>query len=403
MGHSLGLTLYNLSVGRQKDPLPAWPERPRGSVIWMHAPRSDAARPLGELARRLVEEDGHAILFSSPDFTRPDPQPPQRGVVQIAPPPDTVAGVRTFLDHFQPALAIMADGELRPALLAEMAVRSLPVLMVDARAPYLMAQRTGWYPGLIRQSLAGIDSVIAVDEAAGRAWIRAGALADRVRAEGRMEEGSRALRCNEAERAALLRQLGTRPVWLAASLPEAEEAAVIAAHRDVLRLAHRMLLVIVPEDPARSDTLARKIEEAEGWTVARRSADQEPDPETEVYLADNPSEFGLWYRLAPISYLGGSLLGPGCLRDPFEPAALGSAIVHGPRAGVWAASFARLAEARAARPLRSAGELGDAVGDLLSPDRAARLARGAWAVSTSGAEVTDRVVQMVREMMEART
>jgi 3-deoxy-D-manno-octulosonic-acid transferase len=177
---------------------------------------------------------------------------------------------------------------------------------------------------------------------------------------------------------------------------------VIAAHREVLRLAHRMLLVIVPEDPARSDTLARQIEEAEGWTVARRSADQEPDAETEVYLADNASEFGLWYRLAPITFLGGSLLGAGCLRDPFEPAALGSAIIHGPRPGVWAASLARLSEARAARPLRLAGELGDAVGDLLAPDRTARLARGAWAVSTSGAEVTDRVVQMVRARLESR-
>jgi 3-deoxy-D-manno-octulosonic-acid transferase len=398
MGHSLGLTLYNLAAGRQKDPLPAWPERPRGSLIWMHAPRADAARPLGELARRLVDEDGHAILFSTPGAV-----PPQRGVLQAAPPPDTPAAARAFLDHFRPALAILSDGELRPALMAELALRKVPLLMVDARLPYLVPQRSGWFPGLMRQVLSGVDSVIAVDDAAGRAFTRAGAPGDRVRADGRMEEGSRALRCNEAERAALVRQFGTRPVWLAASLPEAEEAAVIAAHREVLRLAHRMLLVIVPEDPARSDTLARQIEEAEGWTVARRSADQEPNPETEVYLADNPSEFGLWYRLAPITYLGGSLLGAGCLRDPFEPAALGSAIVHGPRAGAWAASLARLADARAARPLRGPGELGDALGDLLSPDRAARLARGAWAVSTSGAEVTDRVVQMVREMMEART
>ncbi len=398
MIRSLGLTLYNLAVGRQKGPLPDWPERPRGSLIWLHAPRADAARPLGELARRLVDEDGHAIVLSCPA-----PLPPQRGVIHIAPPPDTVTGARAFLDHFQPAMAIMADGELRPVLLSELAARKLPALMVDARAPYLMPHRRGWFPGLIRHSLSRIDSVIAVDEAAGRAFLRFGSRTDRVRADGRMEEGSRALRCNEAERAALLRQLGTRPVWLAASLPEAEEATVVAAHRHVLRLAHRMLLVIVPEGPARADALARRIEEAEGWTVARRNAEQEPDSETEVYIADTASEYGLWYRLAPITYLGGSLLGQGSLRDPFEPAALGSAILHGPRAGNWTSGFARLADARAARLVASPADLGDAVGDLLAPDRTARLARAAWAVSTSGAEVTDRVVQMVREMMEART
>jgi 3-deoxy-D-manno-octulosonic-acid transferase len=398
MGHSLGLTLYNLAVGRQKDPLPVWPERPRGSLIWLHAPRSEAARPLAELARRLVDEDGHVILFSCPD-----PQPAQRGVLQINPPSDTVAAVRAFLDHFQPALALLADGEVRPALLAELAARRLPVVMLDARTPYLAEQRSGWFPGVMRQSLNRIDSVIAVDDTAGRAFVRAGARSDRVYVRGRMEDGSRALRCNEAERAALLRQLGTRPVWLAASLPEAEEAAVIAAHREVLRLAHRMLLVIVPEDSARSDLLSRHIEETEGWTVARRSADQEPDAETEVYIADNPSEFGLWYRLAPITFLGGSLAGTGCLRDPMEPAALGSAILHGPRSGQWGATLARLSDARASRMIRTPAELGEGLGDLLSPDRAARLASGAWAVSTAGAEVTDHVVQMVRELAEART
>jgi 3-deoxy-D-manno-octulosonic-acid transferase len=398
MGRSLGLILYDLAVGRQADAPPDWPDRPRGNLIWLHAPRAEAARPLGELARRLVDEDGLAILFSCPE-----PQPPQRGVLQIAPPPETVAAVRDFLDHFQPALAVLSDGEVRPALLSEMAARGLPVVMVDARGPYLAAVRTGWFPGVMRQSLSRVDSVIAVDETAGRALVRAGARSDRVSVRGRMEDGSHALRCNEAERAALLRQLGTRPVWLAAGLPEAEEAAVIAAHREVLRLAHRMLLVIVPEDPARSDLLARQIEEAEGWTVARRSAEQEPDAESEVYLADNPSEFGLWYRLAPITYLGGSLAGTGCLRDPMEPAALGSAILHGPRAGPWATTLTRLTEARAARLIRTPADLGDGVGDLLSPDRAARLASGAWAVSTAGAEVTDDVVQKVRQLLEART
>jgi 3-deoxy-D-manno-octulosonic-acid transferase len=216
-----------------------------------------------------------------------------------------------------------------------------------------------------------------------------------------MEDGSSVLPCTEAERAALVRQFQTRPVWLAAGLPESEDAALIGAHRAALRLAHRLLLIIVPDPPERADALARQIEDAEGWTVARRSADEEPDEETEVFLADVPSEMGLWYRLAPITYLGGSLYGTGSRRDPFEAAALGSAILHGPQTGDWRAAMARLTEARATRPVSSPADLAEGLADLLSPDRAARLAQAAWAVTSAGAEVTDRVVLLVRELMEA--
>lgn len=398
MRSSLGLSLYSLATRRASAPIPAWPDRPRGALIWLHSPGSGATRPLLELARRLVEDDGHPVLLTCP--TAP---PPQRGVIHVPPPPGTAAAARAFLDHWQPAAAILSEGELRPALVLEAAQREIPIVVVDGRAPRTVERRRGWWPGLTRGLLGKLTAVIAIDENAARIFRRAGVPASRVRADGRMEEGSRAMTCNEAERAALVRLFRTRPVWLAASLPEVEEAAILAAHRAALRLAHRLLLIIVPESPARADVLAHRIGETEGWTVARRSADEEPDEETEVFLADSASEFGLWYRLAPITFMGGSLYGTGSLRDPFEPAALGSAILHGPNPGQWAGAYSRLADAHAARLVASSGDLSDALGDLLSPDRAARLAQGAWAVASAGAEVTDRVILMIRELMEARS
>jgi 3-deoxy-D-manno-octulosonic-acid transferase len=217
-----------------------------------------------------------------------------------------------------------------------------------------------------------------------------------------MEEESAALPCLEAERDALAQQFATRPVWLAVALPEAEETAVMAAHRAALRLAHRLLLIVVPQDPARAEGLAQRMEAEEGWAVALRSADQEPDTETEVYIADNASEYGLWYRLAPIAFMGGSLAGNGCARDPLEAAALGSAILYGPRPGAYGTTFGRLGAARAARAVGSQADLAEALGDLLSPDRAARLAQAAWAVASDGAEVTDRVVALIRHVMDGQ-
>jgi len=369
MAYSLGLTLYNLSNRRDSGGSPDRPDRPAGSLVWLHAPGTDAARSMLELARRLIEEDGVPVLM-----TCPDPLPPRHGILLHPPPADTVAEARAFLDHWRPEIAIFSEGELRPALLHEAVERKLPLLMVGARNPCFIKERDGWYPGLMRGLLAEFR--------------------------GKLEEESAALPCLEAEREMLARQFATRPVWLAAALPESEEAAVISAHRAALRLAHRLLLIVVPQDPIRSRPLAEKMEREEGWTVAQRSEEEEPDPETEVYIADSATEFGLWYRLAPITFMGGSLAGQGCARDPLEAAALGSAILYGPRPGAYGATFGRLGAARAARAVGSATDLAEALGDLLSPDRAARLAQAAWAVASDGAEVTERVVGMIRKIMD---
>lgn len=391
MVQSLGLTLYNLRPRRDPVNGSAWPERLSGRLVWMHAPTAEMARGLCALAARLIDEDGLAVLFTCPDLL-----PARPGMIRLLPPEDRPAEARAFLEYWRPEVAIFSDGELRPALLHEAGERGVPLLMVDGRSPYVPKDRNGWYPGLVRSALQGFSHVLTLDESSARAFRKAGAALSAVSVTGRMEEDSAALPCLEAERAALAKLLATRPVWLAVGLPEAEETAVIAAHRAAQSLAHRLLLIIAPENPARADALAQRLAEDEGWVVAERAEDQEPDAEVEVFVADGMAELGLWYRLAPITFMGGSLAGQGCVRNPMEPAALGSAILYGPRPGGFGSTFGRLGAARAARAVGSAADLGDALSDLLSPDRAARLAQSAWRVATDGAEVTDRVVSLIR-------
>ncbi|MFM7443197.1 MAG: 3-deoxy-D-manno-octulosonic acid transferase, partial [Tabrizicola sp.] len=96
----------------------------------------------------------------------------------------------------------------------------------------------------------------------------------------------------------------------------------------------------------------------------------------------------------------GTLSGKGPTRNPMEAAVLGSSIMHGPKTGQSGPVFGRLGAARATRAVASATDLGDALGDLLSPDRAARLAQAAWTVASDGAEVTDTVLQRIRAIMD---
>ena len=49
------------------------------------------------------------------------------------------------------------------------------MLMVAARQPYLLRDRDGWYPGLVRGLLPAFRNVLALDEPSARAFRKAGA------------------------------------------------------------------------------------------------------------------------------------------------------------------------------------------------------------------------------------
>lgn len=399
MAYSIGLTLYNLAARPVAADPGQRPARPRGSLVWVHVPDVESLGVLLELTRRLIEDDGVSVLLTQAEGA--PPAPPTEALVQPAP-LDFPRNVAEFLDHWKPDVAVFAAGELRPTMLHEARQRKLPLLMVQARAPHLMPGREGWYPGLIKASLASFRHILSVDETAARALRKYGADPERLLITGRMEEGSAALPYVESDRAALAHLLATRPVWLAADVTEAEEAAIIAAHREVLKLAHRLLLILVPQDASRTEALSQKMEAEEGWRVACRRSDQDPDTETEVYVVEGGAEYGLWYRLAPVTFLGGSLEGAGCARNPMEAAAMGSAILYGPRSGAFGPVYGRLGAARAARMVGSGADLALALGDLLAPDRAARQAQAAWTISSDGAEVTARVMEMIRDLLDGK-
>lgn len=395
MAASLGLTLYNLGQRRDQAEASARPMRPAGRLVWLHAPGEALVSPMRALARRLVEEDGVPVLL-----TAPVDGPPLAGVVMQPPPLDNPVDARVFLDHWRPEIALFAGGQLRPAVMHEAADRKIPMLVVNGKAPAFLRERDGWYPGLMRSALARFRGIMAVDEAAARAFRKGGAGLSAVAVTGRMEEESTVLPVNEAERASLSQLLTARPVWFAAGVAESEQPAVLQAHRMALQHSHRLLLILMPDDPSRAAPLAQALEAGGDWAVASRAREEEPEAEVEIFVVDNPAEYGLWYRLAPVTFLGGSLSGKGPLRNPLEAAVLGSAILHGPKTGSSGPIFGRLGAARATRAVASATDLGEALGDLLAPDRAARLAQAAWAVASDGAEVTEAVLQRIRAIMD---
>jgi 3-deoxy-D-manno-octulosonic-acid transferase len=384
--------------------------RPEGPLVWLHAGDPAQEGALAELARQLAEtvEQGPegkrpepAFLLTTEELPGRDLPLPARGVHQLVP-QDAGAAVGDFLDHWRPDVVIWAGARLRPAALLEAARRGVELILIDAAGAPSGPVPWRRFSGLGAATLRRFARILATDEAAARALAAAGADPAAIEVAGPLDEEVAALPCSPRERDALGAVLQARPVWFAAAVPEPEEAAVIAAHAAAARLAHRLLLILAPADPARGPALAERLAEA-GLAVARRSAEGEPEPGSEVFLADSEGEYGLWYRLAPVSFMGGTLTSAaGGGRPPAEAAALGSAIMHGPETGRHAAAYRRLGDAGACRRVGEAAALGEALSDLLSPDRAASLAHAAWRISTGGAELAGRVGTLVAAALARR-
>jgi 3-deoxy-D-manno-octulosonic-acid transferase len=370
--------------------------RPEGILVWFHAASVGESLSILELIRRLGDRRTDLnFLVTTGTVTSAALMAgrlPDHAVHQFVP-VDVRPLVRRFLDHWKPDLAVWTESEIWPALMHETAHAGVPMILINARLSTASYRRWRWFPGISKSLLRRFKHILAQDDQTRRYLVRLGVSRDAVEVTGTLKEGSAALPCDESERAALASRLASRPVWLAASTHEGEEEIVAEVHRKAARSAQRLLLIIAPRHPERGPAIAEWLRR-DGWDIAVRSDGDLPDANTQIYLADTLGEMGLWYRIAPVSFLGGSLVEIGG-HNPFEPAALGSAIIHGPHVHKVRDIYDRLAAAGATAEVRSGDELTKTLLKVLSPDRAAAMAHAAWEVSSSGAEVTDRALELL--------
>jgi 3-deoxy-D-manno-octulosonic-acid transferase len=107
---------------------------------------------------------------------------------------------------------------------------------------------------------------------------------------------------------------------------------------------------------------------ARGLQTARRRRGEPITDKTDVYLADTMGELGLFYSLAGIAFIGGSLVAKGG-HNPFEAARLDCAVLHGPDIRNCAGMAAELAAVGAAQTVSDADGLARAVSVLIEDCR----------------------------------
>lgn len=382
-------TWLSLRMPAAPAPAPAVPaKRPTGPLVWIiGAPQGDSCGQTRALIKALEElHEDITILVST---TQDVPADSNLSVAQVDEPTDR-AGVTQVLDHWSPDAVLVFPGRLSSNVQGAISAYTAPIFAIvddaETRLPRFLLRR------FERVFATGNDVVAALR--------RAGCPEHRIQKVGTLDDGGAVLPYNAAEYGEMVKLLGGRPLWLAAQCAPAEDRIMVDAHSRAARYSHRLLLILVPDDPARAPDLAVDLR-AKGWRVALRSADEEPDADTQIYIADLDGELGMWLRIAPVTFLGGSLAGTGNCLNPRTVAELGSVIVHGPSSAPHKTYLAQMDSGRAARVVRDGTGLSNVLNALSSPDKVAELAHNAWDIATQNADATLKVAQVVGAALPA--
>ena len=370
--------------------------RPDGTLVWFHSASVGEALSILKLVDTLGRMRSDLVFLVTTGTVSSAKilatRKSERTYHQFVP-YDARKAVGGFLDYWRPALAVWTENELWPALICETHKRRVPMLYVNAHMSSASFRKWRLLRGVSSSLLTRFERVLVQDSETAGYLRNLGLPGSRMEVTGSLKGNADALPCDEHELARFKKLLGSRPVWLAASTHEGEDSIAAAAHAAASKRVPELLLIIAPRHPERGPDIAKSLADG-GFRLKVRSSGEIPDHDDEIYVADTLGEMGLWYRMAFASFVGGSMVDVGG-HNPFEPAALGSAVIHGPNVRNFSEIYDRLSSADAAVQVESSETLAAAVSRLRDPDAASKLTQAASEVCSQLQDITALAAKVV--------
>ena len=306
--------------------------RPSGSLIWVNAVSVGEILAALTLIRRLPEiypkttRPRHVLLTTTTKSAAnmvhnllPDFAFHQYMVL------DHPHYVKRFLSHWRPDLALWVESELWPNIIHSFSKSQKPCALINARLSPSSFRHWMKMRPFADFLLSHFDLCLAQSakdktmfEALGARHIVNG---------GNLKYDSEPLSFNEDRLAFWRALLGKKRLFLAASTHHGEEMALARIWRDGFCKRKDAVMMIAPRHPPRGLEIALALGSL-GLSVTRYSQNPKPKQLSDIYIIDELGHLGLFYRLADIVFMGGSLIKHGG-QNPLEPARLDCALLSG--------------------------------------------------------------------------
>lgn len=373
--------------------------RPEGRLVWIHAASVGETVSVLPLVDALIS-DGNKVLLTTVTVTAAELAQKRlpAGADHQFMPFDAPAPIASFLDKWRPDLAMVVESEIWPCLFDEMRRRPIPFLLVNGRLSDKSHRNWSILRGVARYLFQCLDFVLAQSEADAERFRHLGCR--KVEMPGNLKFDAEEPALDESAFRTLKGQAGQRPIWLAALTHPGEDDYALDAFDELRRANSDLLLILVPRHPKRADQICEMLQ-VRGLTYSRRSSGEEILPETQVYLGDTLGEMGLFYRLAPVTFLGGSYIEAGG-HNPVEAALCGSALVTGPRVSNARAVYKDFWKHEAALRVSSPDNLSASVEALFKdPEAAKRQATRARELVEAGRGALDKTLAALKPYLKS--
>lgn len=381
-------------------------------LIWLHCVSVGETRAAKPLIEALLEKyPSHQILLTHATPTGreageqlfPSDQYPRISRCYL--PYDTPDAVKRFLKHFQPALGLLMETELWFNLIASCKAQNIPLLLVNARLSERSAGGYAKVGTLTAQGLDDLNAIAAQTEQDANRLNKLLGKPGKVSVMGNLKFDVNPP-ADEADRGRYLRGLlgAKRPVFLAASTRDGEEALILEAIASS-QIAN-LLTVIVPRHPQRFDEVATLLSK-HNIPFCRRSEFSMGTvagdiPNCSVILGDSMGEMFTYYAACDVAFIGGSLLPLGG-QNLIEACAMGKPVLIGPHTFNFSDATDFAVQAGAAVRVNSPQALAEQLTRLMN-DAEARKAMGdaALAFSKSASGATQRLMDLIANYLPSK-
>ncbi len=282
-------------------------------------------------------------------------------------PYDLPGAINRFLDTVDPRLVIIMETELWPNIIRILHQRNIPLVIANARLSERSARGYKKLGGFMRNLLQCITLIAAQNAEDGERFLSLGLKRSHLAVTGSLKFDISVTPELAARAVTLRRQWASRrPVWIATSTHDGEEAIILDAHRQLLLQFPNLLLILVPRHPERFKD-ACHLTQKRGFTFTLRSSGAVPPTSTQVVIGDTMGELMLLYGIADIAFVGGSLVERGG-HNPLEPAAHAIPVLMGPHIWNFKDICAKLQQAEGLITVNDGDALAREVANLLQDD-----------------------------------
>ncbi|MBP6951699.1 MAG: 3-deoxy-D-manno-octulosonic acid transferase [Alphaproteobacteria bacterium] len=302
--------------------------RPEKPLLWVNAVSVGEAVAALTIIKTILKKypDVHVLLTTTTvSSAKVIEKRLSKNIIHQFCPVDTPQAVQRFLDHWQPDLAIWIESELWPNLIYETQEKGIPTILLNGRMSFKSFANWQNLKSVISPLLSRLDLCGVQSEKQASFFKALGATT--VSVMGNVKLMMDPLEIDLKKYHALQKEVGSRPLWLAASTHPGEDEIVLRAHKMLKKDYPDLLTILVPRHIERASSLQHLILKEELSSALR--TEEKPLKEVEIYIGNTLGEMGLFYALSPVVLMGATFVPKGG-HNPIEAAQLGTYVLHGP-------------------------------------------------------------------------